>query len=530
LRRLVAPAGFKAFAGFRFQVRVGPRHKVECGNGEADIDIAKRRRAEALGILHEHAAAGVEFPACAKPRGEARFADVGRFAIGVVVAVDGIGVGIEPVALPTQRRDQRQALAKAHFVLPEHAQFLAGGLGEIANRQHFADHRFRGDAGVEVGLEAIAQVAIAGMRELDADHVPVIDAKPLAALLAEQLEAACIFVVIEVAHAQREKARAPFRAAVLFGMLAGVRVLAVYEQIERIQPRQVGVDAAIDADPGAAAAIVGAQRGGAGKLAGAIDQRLHIGFDIAAAVVHGQAPATERTRVADQFEQRALAQGIGGVGLAQRIIGRVLAFAAFAPRQRQHRLPRPRFGGPAGAGQHAVVAPGIADTRTQVRPRAIAAREEIGGLTGAVTDDAGECVAAPKGRGRATQYLDLLDRLDVDQIAPGKRKAANAEAFRQRHVVHHHADAVAIEAAYRKPLQAEAAGFGDHADAGLVTHHVADVLSQRALEFAAIDDTDRADHLLDRLGDLACHDHHAIEFNGRPCRHAAGIAGAGDGW
>src|SRR3546814_1716593 len=55
------------------------------------------------------------------------------WAARVVVAMDRIRLGVGPVALLAQRRDQRQVFAKAHLVLPEHAQLLAGGFGEVAH-------------------------------------------------------------------------------------------------------------------------------------------------------------------------------------------------------------------------------------------------------------------------------------------------------------------------------------------------------------------------------------------------------------
>src|SRR3546814_15631941 len=65
------------------------------------------------------------------------------------------------------------------------------------------------------------------------------------------------------------------------------------QHIDHVGPGQVGVDAAINTDPRAPRAIIAQQCGGAGKLAGAMDQRLHVGFDIAATVIERQPPAAE---------------------------------------------------------------------------------------------------------------------------------------------------------------------------------------------------------------------------------------------
>src|SRR3546814_20913587 len=49
----------------------------------------------------------------------------------------------------------------------------------------------------------------------------------------------------------------------------------------------------INTEPRARRAIIAQRCGGAGKLAGAMDQRLHVGFDIAATVIGRQPPAAE---------------------------------------------------------------------------------------------------------------------------------------------------------------------------------------------------------------------------------------------
>src|SRR3546814_3949613 len=56
-------------------------------------------------------------------------------------------------------------------------------------------------------------------------------------------------------------------------------------------------------------------------------------------------------------------------------------------------------------------------------------------ITGAVMDDAGQRIAAPQGGCRAAQDFDLFDCLDIEHVAAGERKAADAKALGQRYVI-----------------------------------------------------------------------------------------------
>ena len=156
---------------------------------------------------------------------------------------------------------------------------------------------------------------------------------------------------------------------------------------------------------------------------------------------------------------------------------------------------------------------------------ALAARQQVLRVAGAPGHDAGQRVAAVQGGRRTAQDFHPLHRLDVQQVAPGGGELADREGLGHRHAVDFHAHPVAVQAADREALPAEAGGIAQRVHARLVADQVGDGVHLAALDRLAIQLADRADHLRGRFGHLAGDHHHAVKLADRAAVGVGGLLG-----
>ena len=434
--------------------------------------------------------------------------DVDHLQRRIVLAEHRVRLRPQLVALPAQAGDQCERIAEADLVLPEQAQLATAAGREITHREAFAEDHVAADAGRQVGLAPIALAEVAVPRQFDPEHVPVLHPAALLARLAEEFQAAVILLQLEAAFAQRLEAGRAIGQPHLRGVLAGAVALCVHQQLGALQPRPVRLPFALHAEAIAPIRIVAQQRGGGGVASRPEAQRTHVGLNLSAAMVEGGGPAVGARPLEHQLRQQRRTREVGRV---RRQRGRgIVGLVGIAAGRLQQALQRAGRCGERSRQHPAMVAPGPADAAAGIAI-GIDAVQQVLRIAGAHGDDAGQRIAAVQRGGRATQDLDPLHGIDVEQVAPGGSELADAECIRDRHPVDLHADPVAIQPADRETLPAKAVAIAERIHPGLVAHQVGNRLHLATLHGRAVDFADRAHQLPRRLGDLAGHHHHPVQ-------------------
>ena len=266
------------------------------------------------------------------------------------------------------------------------------------------------------------------------------------------------------------------------------------------------------------------------RLVALLGQQIGVGTVLVA--LHRQAEALPFSRREDQLRQQATAVPLLRIG--QRAcaadagdIALILGFLTLPMAHADQAAPALAAERRGGVAEQAIPAAVIAKAEAEVRILPVV--EIVRRVTGDEGHHAAERVRAVQRTGRSTHDLDLLQRIEVDEVAVRIREAADRERIRHRDAIGLDAHAVALQAADAETAQAEAAEAGGHRDAGLVAHQALDVAHQAVVQFLAIDDTDRVGYVGDgalaaRGGDL---DALELPRGGVGGRFGTGMAGKG---
>ena len=466
----------------------------------------------------------------------AGFADVRQRHARIVGVEDRVVLRIEAIVVHAQARNQSErAVSEADLVL--HVQGGRCGLAhrEVAHGERIRRHDRRAHAGQRERAQTVALLPCLGTCEVQA--IDQVVANRGAERLAEiRLETIGPLVEIELALAdvaQRRRRQRAFLARVLGGLAVlavDLPVQTVGECRRKVVPLMREGDARTRLVVARDHAIVGGARQ---RLIPLLGQQIGIGIVLVA--FHRQAEPLSFARCKDQLRQQAAA--VPFLRIRQRARGTdatdialVLGLLALPVAHADQAAPALAAEGRGGVAEQAV--PAAVEAEAEAEVRILAVIEIVRRILGDERHDAAERIRAVQRTGRPAHDLDLLQRVQVDEVAARVGEAADRERVRYRNAIGLDAYAIAFQAADAEATQAEAAEAGGHGHAGLIAHQCLDVADQAVVQFLAIDDADRVRHIRDgalaaRGGNLDARQFIRIGAGGRGRSRIGGGSGMG---
>ena len=188
---------------------------------------------------------------------------------------------------------------------------------------------------------------------------------------------------------------------------------------------------------------------------------------------------------------------------------------------RDHARPAITASGDGGASEQAVPVGFVAELQADMA--ALAASQIVFGIFGAERHHATQRVGAVQRAARATQHLDLLQGVEIDEIAVGVGETADRERVRHRDAVGLDQHAVAAEPADADVADAETPETRRHRDARLVAEQILEVAHQTFVHRLAVDHIDSVRHIGQGARRARGDDDFAVEF----MNDAAAVGGRG---